>query len=479
MNLADAAERFGLEEIRKAARSALWQTGNLRYLLHHGQLAAREKIEQSDARRFVLCTGRRWGKSRLMSVLAAETCVVRELAISAGETDKPARVVYAAPTGGMVQEFIQPHMRMLAEHAPKDLRPVEKQDSWIFPNGSRIVIRGCEDRKKADRLRGPEADLAIVDEGGFIPILDYVVRSIIGPQLWETRGKMLLPSTPPESPDHPFVDLLSEAEREGAYYRATTLEAPHLTEDMLAEAIADAGGVDSIDWKREGLGQIIVDPQRMVCPEWTESESVIVAAHERPPHFAPFVVGDLGYEDLTCFAFGFYDFAQDLDIIEAELVLHRTRSDEITNRVIETSKNLWGRAADYHYIDAPPITRADLSREGIQWLLPRKDEKAASVNVFRKRVREQRIRINPECATIISHCKYGRWDNARKDWMRPPDRSHHYDGLSAALYFNRMLKRDDNPYPRPSAIALEKDHHVVQPDQPRGLTLAHFRRRTK
>ncbi len=479
MNLLDAAEEYGVAEMRQAARAALWHAGNLRYLLHAGQLAAREKIEESAARRFVLCTGRRWGKSRLMCVLAAEACLRRELQIIAGEPDTPARVVYAAPTGGMVQEFIQPHMRMLAEHAPEELKPIEKQDSWIFPNGSRIVVRGCEDRKKADRLRGPEADLAIVDEGGFIPILDYVVRSIVGPQLWETRGKMLLPSTPPESPDHPFVDLLSEAESENAYYRATTLDAPHLTDEMLAEAIADAGGADSIDWKREGLGQIIVDPQRMVCPEWTEAEQVIAAEHERPTHFVPFVVGDLGYEDLTVFAFGYYDFVNDLDVIEQELVLQRTRSDEITTAVLQSCQSLWGRSAEYHYIDAPPITRADLSREGIQWLLPRKDEKAASVNVFRKRVREERLRINPKCVTIISHCKYGRWDNARKDWIRPPDGAHHYDGLSAALYFHRMLKRDENPFPQPGRIALEQAHHVPINDQPRGLTLAHFRRRTK
>ena len=269
---------------------------------------------------------------------------------------------------------------------------------------------------------------------------------------------MLLPSTPPESPDHPFVDLLSEAESENAYYRATTLDAPHLTEEMLAEAIADAGGVDSIDWKREGLGQIIVDPQRMVCPEWTEAEQVIVAEHERPTHFVPFVVGDLGYEDLTVFAFGYYDFVNDLDIIEQELVLQRTRSDEITTAVLQTCQSLWGRSAEYHYIDAPPITRADLSREGIQWLLPRKDEKAASVNVFRKRVREERLRINPKCVTIISHCKYGRWDNACKDWI---------------------LKREENPFPQPGRIALEQAHHVPSFEQPRGLTLAHFRRRTK
>lgn len=478
----DDLERLhGRAELRRAARWAMWRAGDLRYLLHVGQLAALAAFFASTVRRFVLCTGRRWGKSRLMVVVCCLMVVHRILwrqgiepptwcpewwrAIVMRTTD-PARVVYAAPTAGMVAEFIEPHMLHLASHAPPELRPSQKDGSWVWPDGDRIVIKGCEDRKKADRLRGAEADLGVADEGGFIPILGYVVRSIMGPQLWETRGRMLLPSTPPESPDHPFVELLAEAEAAGGSYRARTADAPHITAEMLADAIEDAGGVDSIAWQREGEARVLVDPSHVVVPEWAAAEPVIVAEHKRPRHIAPCVIGDLGYEDLTVIAFGYYDFTADLDVIEAELVLRRATSAQIDAECQRIEAELWGKLpVSRRRIDATPITRADMARFGsdgskdtASWTAVRKDDKSASINQLRIRVKRQRLRVDPACATIIAHARYGRWNKRRTDLERPDGAEHHYDGLDALRYFVRDLDRHTNPYPRLEGVTA--DHHV-------------------
>lgn len=467
-------------ELRRAARWALWRAGDLRYLLHAGQLDALSAFFASDQRRFVLCTGRRWGKSRFMVTVADMFAVHRALWRAGQEppswcpgwwrtlvmrTKKPARVVYAAPTAGMVAEFIEPHMRLLASHAPPELRPEQSQGEWVFPEVDRVVVRGCEDRKKADRLRGAEADLGIADEGGFIPILDYVVRSVLGPQLWETRGRMLLPSTPPESPDHPFVDLLSEAEAKGAAFRARTADAPHITPAMLADAIEDAGGEDSVAWQREGEAQIIIDPSHVVVPEWGEAEPHIVAEHQRPPYFVPCVIGDLGYEDLTVIAFGYHDFAADLDVIERELVLRRSTSAEIDARCREIERELWGTVpVGRRRIDATPITRADMARlgedgEGETWTGVRKDDRTASVNALRIRVKRHRLRVHPSCTTIIAHARYGRWNRRRTDLERPDSGEHHYDGLDALRYFVRDLDRSTNPYPALEGVSTAT-HHI-------------------
>ena len=459
----DLERQHSRAELRRAARWAMWRAGDLSYLLHTGQVKALAAFESSSARRFVLCTGRRWGKSRLMCVLATQT--VLRIMLDEART-KPARVVYAAPTAGMVSEFIEPHMRLLASHAPPELRPTQNQGEWVFPDGGRIVVRGCEDRKKADRLRGAEADLGIVDEGGFIPILGYVVRSVVGPQLWETRGRMVLPSTPPESPDHPFVELLAEAEVVGASYRARTADAPHITPAMLADAIEDAGGEDSIAWQREGEARVLVDPSHVVVPEWAEAEPVIVAEHERPRHIAPCVIGDLGYEDLTVLAFGYYDFRADLDVVERELVLRRATSAQIDAACQRIEAELWeGRKVSRRRIDATPITRADMARFGADgssdaasWTAVRKDDKAASINQLRIRVKRERIRVHPSCVTIIAHARFGRWNKQRTGLERPDGAEHHYDGLDALRYFVRDLDRHTNPYPPLEHVT--GDYHV-------------------
>lgn len=511
----EARELLGEEAARTAARHALWRAGDLRYALHTGQRAALAAWLTSDARRFVLCTGRRWGKSRLMCVIAVTVCVLRALHRAGHElppwvpgwlrsivtrTTRPARVVYAAPTAGMVAEFIEPHMLWLQAHCPPELRPEHDglHGRWIFPGGDVIVIRGCEDRKKADRLRGAEADLGIVDEGGFIPILDYVAKSVVGPQLWETRGRMLLPSTPPESPDHPYVGFLAEAEELGASFRARTADAPHITPEMLAEAIKDAGGETSVDWQREGEARIVVDPERTVLPEFTEYEALVVRAVERPRHFLPHVIGDAGFEDCDVLGFGYYDFKADLDVIEDELVMQHARSDTLDAAVAAKERELWGTPegpppkVHRRRIDAQPKVRADMSRE--EWQAvdeedavrhwqgvtkgggPGMGSMRATANAARVRIARGRVAVHPRCKTIIAHAKHARWNTARDAFVRVTDGQgrplHHYDGAAALVYFLRDLDRAKNPYPvLPEGVS--HDDHFIPPALLRKQRSAH------
>lgn len=498
-----ARELHGRADAWRAACVGLWRVGDLSYLLHEGQQQCLLRIgDAASTRRFVINVGRRWGKSRLMVVIANWLIVLRILyrrgvseaalrAVAPGwlvdaalRTKRPARVVYAAPTAGMVAEFIEPHMRLLCDHAPPELRPAYNSISgtWIWPSGDKLVVRGCEDRKKADRLRGAEADMGIVDEGGFIPCLDYVVRSVVGPQLWETRGRMLLPSTPPESPDHPFVELVQEAEAAGAYYHATTASAPHMTPQMLAAAIEDAGGEHTVAWQREGEARIIVDPQQVVVPEWEGASPVVVAEHERPEHFLPHVVGDLGYVDMTVIAFGYYDFKHGLDVVERELVLRHTTSAKIDAEVAAIEAELWpGLEVHRRHIDAQPITRADMARGGFGadrevgedgedgefWQPVRKDEREAAINAMRLRVGRRQLRVDPRCTTIIAHARYGRWNARRTDFERPDGGEHHYDGLAALVYFTRMLDRQTNPFPERELTTIDKfrKHRVERSEQ--------------
>lgn len=495
-----------------AAHHTLWRAGELSYLLHEGREPTDPIVEryasglvperrgQIQAYRHVqrciagglspilVMTGRQWGKSFFLVVLFSEMCVRRAL-LRATEPGRhePLRIPYAAETQKQVSEFVRPHFQRLRDLAPPELCPEEDRGTWVFPDESRIVVSGCEDRKKADRLRGPKAHAAAIDEAGFIDIADYVMRSVIGWQLATTGGPLIVTSTPPEQSDHVFVDLWADAEARGAAFRSTTPEAPHMSEPLLDAAIERSGGEASLHWRREGLALILRDERQAVLPEWSDDA---VREPERPDHYLPIVVGDQGYVDLFVVVFGYYDFVNDLDVIEDEVVLQHTDSVTVDRAVRERELALWGERDDVsHYVDAPVQVRADMSRARHQsigevekvrptkwdviandelpeqptalfWQPVRKDHLHAGVNETRTRLASGRIAVHSRCITVRAHAEYARWNRGRTEFDRPQSREHHYDGAAALVYFVRMLDRASNPLPR----VPERPLHVKRDD---------------
>lgn len=540
-----AVERDGEAAVRAAARHALWRCGRLSYLLHNGrapddpilrpypegygipEVEVTERRGQLQAYEFihrriaagdgliVLKTGRQWGKSLLFTVFFAEMCVRRCLARQSapeGQKPEPLRIPYAAPSGKQVEEFITPHFLMLRQHAPEELRPELHKGSWVFPDESRIPVAGCDDRKKADALRGPRAHAAALDEAGFVSLAGYVIDSVLGDQLLTTGGPMLISSTPPESSDHIFVDLWASAKVRGSAFESTTPEAPHMTAELLDKALERKGGIDSIAARRELYGLILTDPEQAVFPEWTDA---VVREHPTPEHRIRYVVGDHGYEDMCLFAFGYYDFEADLDVIEAEVVLNHSTSDQIDAEVREMERQLWGETARFHCVDATPQVRADMSRarfqsievkpkklrvgpweaiEGVPeegpeelfWQPVRKDDLHAAVNEVRVRLARQRIVVHPRCVTLRAHAEYARWNNQRTMFARPGKAGHHYDGAATLTYFVRMLDRAKNPIPvireRPKGVSSDDwwvDPTKAAEEEAKGQIFTSRRRRGK
>lgn len=513
----EALEAYGAEHRRTLARHALWRAGRLEYLLHKGRppdhplvqryvpeedrgtssrgqihaYRAIEKAREDDADTFVVKTGRQWGKSLLFVVICATMCIR-----AMREGTEVIRIPYAAPTGKQVDEFITPHFRMLQEHAPPELMPEQQGDSWVFPRGDRVVVSGCEDKKKADRLRGPRAHLAIVDEAGFIPIVDYVIESVLGWQLATTGGMMLVSSTPPESLDHAFVGVWEAAKAKGYAFESTSPEAPHMTEKLIKKLIARVGGQSTLAWLREALARLLVDPDITVFPEFSVNASTVVVERERPSHFHPCVIGDGGFVDLGVYAFGYYDFERDVTVIEDEVAMSRSRSDELDSAIAAKELELWGdHSVKRRRVDAPGQVRIDMSNPELQsdaFAATGKDvewwedaaEKAnrrywgpvtkprsktlgsmqAGANRVRVAISQQKLEVHPRCRTLIEHATNARWDNGRTDFVRVQDaRSgkvlHHYDGAAALVYFVRDVDRS-NPYPLLPDGVSEDDHFV-------------------
>lgn len=477
----------GIDRAEEAARWACWRVGDLSWNLHDRQLQDAAHVRAAfdrGIRLHVRLCGRRYGKTRGMVTDAFEHCL----------STPGARVPYAALTEVSCREFVFPEADALIATAPPELRPERVGHEIRFKNAARIIVYGCEDEGKADRLRGPRATRAYVDEAGFIDILFYVVNSVLNFQLLTTGGMMLLGCSPPKSAGHPFVKYVNDARAQDALVFARTIDAPHIAPADVETLKKQLGGEDSIDWRREALCEILTDPTRAVIPEWTDvKKTVVVEEWERPPFALWFLAADLGYVDLTVVLALFYDFKKATLVCWDERVLVRPTSRDV-QAAAEDLEREHGFDPVKRTADAPYIVLADLRtlqpvprdadgnplpprmnekgqpEEERYWHVPGKDDLKAQVNNVRVCMREGSLRILKRCVTTIAHCETAIWNKQGTKFERSSlerkvtadssqvEQTGHFDALAALIYGNREADKLTNPWP--DKLAVVEDRHV-------------------
>ena len=239
---------------------------------------------------------------------------------------KPNAIVkFIAPSQKHVKMIIRPLMKEILKDCPKEIRPEFKSvdNTFRFKNGAEIQLAGT-DGGHADSLRGGNCDVAIVDEAGFCDDLKYIIRSILIPTTTTTKGKIILSSTPPKSPDHDFEFYRKEAKFRGNYIKKTIYDGlgSRITQEMIDDIISELGGEDGSDFRREYLCETIVDEESAVVPEFNDLvQQTCIKEWPRPPYMDFYVGGDIGFKDLTVFLLGYYDFKEAKLIIEDEVVM--------------------------------------------------------------------------------------------------------------------------------------------------------------
>lgn len=391
---------------------------------------------------------RRLGKSFCLCVIAIETCLKKKFAL----------VKYCCDKQVNAKNIIRPLIREIIRTCPKDLRPDYRvqERAYIFPNGSRIELSGL-DGGRADSLRGGSADLAIVDEAGLVSDLEYIIRSVILPTTTTTKGKIILASTPPKSPSHPFVKYVCKARIEGNLVTKTIYDNPNIDLGELQKIIDEAGGIHSIDFRREYLCEIIKDDNYAVVPEFDENlKRAIVKEWPRPPFYDCYTAMDLGLKDLTVALFAYYDFKSAKLIIEDEFVLNGQKFN--TKALAEGIKQCEQR----NFTDPltgdqkPPFLRvsdnnliviSDLyTLHGLRFLPTRKDDADAALNNMKIMIQAEQIIIHPRCKTLVAHLEAAVWNKQKTSFERSPDNGH-FDAIDALKYLVRNIHLSKNPYP--------------------------------
>jgi uncharacterized protein YneF (UPF0154 family) len=436
------------------AREALWRMGQLSWLLDKNQQDLYRLFHDNPAKIQTWLLARRSGKSYSLSVLAIEYCLKHPRSI----------IKYVAPTKMQVERLIRPIIsEILSRDCPKDLKPEyhKQQNIYFFPNGSEIQLCGSE-AGSIDSIRGGFAHICIVDESQDVSNLGYAVRSVLLPTTLTTKGKILMSGTPPQDADHEFIGFIEKGMAENTLIKRTIYDNPRLSQEDIQLQIEAMGGVNSEDFRREFLCEIIKSKSRSVLPEVTdELLSSIVKEWPRPPYFDSYTSMDVGLKDWTVLLFAYYDFRNDKIIIEDELTAYgpEMHLPVLTKQIRDKEAELWTspltgeflkpkkRISDHNLIVINEIKK--FSNYTIFFELADKNEKMAGINWLRSLAASQKIIINPKCKTLIRHMKDGKWASvsSRDTFARCPMGSH-YDAIDALVYLVRGMDLKSNPYPR-------------------------------
>lgn len=428
---------------KELAIPELWARGVLEWKLKPNQQKVMDLIKQiiksKKHRKFIIHCSRRFGKSYTLCLLAVIVCL----------NIPNANVRYASSTQKSVRKMIMPIVKTILRDCPEDLKP--KWDStdgcYKFKNGAEFHVAGVNNGHEDD-LRGTDAHLAIVDEAAFIDKLNYVVESVLMPQLITTGGLLLMASSSPLSPAHEFGEYIHEARSQGNYVSFNIYDADYEAE-IIEEFKREAGGENSTTWKREYLNELIVDEEFQIIPEWNKKYIQDVSRDEYFQYYQKHTCMDTGFKDLTAILFGYYDFKKATLVIEDESAINGR--DVTSENIANTTK---AKESELEYKDTKRIAdNNDLiflndlqSAHDVSFYPTSKDSLHAMVNEVREWVKSGRLVVNPKCKQLLGCLEYGVWDKNRKAFDRSKVYGH-YDALAALVYLIRNIDQQTNPIP--------------------------------
>lgn len=444
---------------------AAWRLGELSWKLDANQESIYQQIHSCGRKRFVLNCSRRIGKSFLMVLIAIE----------AGLKHRKWKIKFAASTADDLEEIILPLFEEILTDCPEDLKPKWKaqKQKYVFPStGSEIKLSGCDNRLKANRLRGTAANLVIIEEAGSIPELTYVVRSVLAPQLISTGGMMLFASTPPDSPGHEFVSIAETARRTGAYAHRTIFDCPRYSKEQVDEFIREEAGdmpveeyLQTEDFRREFLAEFLTDPTRAVLKYATQDVLKrcveLYLKLQRPSHFVAYEGMDVGWSpDWTAVLFGYWHHLERVLVIEREIILRRMSTDELATKVKAVEVELFGptRQTPQGHGAKEPRRWSDYDarllfeladKSGLVFSPTAKDDRDTAIDNLNRMLPgyNDRLAISETgCPVLLEQMRDAIWNKGRTDFARTKKHGH-FDALAGLIYLSRNIVRDENPVP--------------------------------
>jgi phage terminase large subunit len=425
---------------RKEALTLAWKQGHLKYKFHSGQDVIENKYSSVQGKLFVANVSRRFGKSTWACIKALEMAIrkpkSKSIIATAFQTD--------------CENIILPIINDLLSDCPQNLMPQfnKTKKRYNFKNGSSISIVGLD--KNPNSLRGNKLDgVIILDEAAFIGDLNYIYSSIIVPATMYSNTKVIVISTPPISPEHPFKNFCEKAESENAYVKLTIHDNPMVTPDVIEEYRKEC--LTETDFQREYLAEFVTDKNLHIIPEFKADNHIIESGirDEFFQFYRKYICFDIGVIDPTAFLFAYYDWKKQVLVIEAERKLEQ--SEVLTkniNQILTDTPRILGYSSIYRTIADSNnlILIQDLNSEYGKSVVPTsKDSLLAMISEVRIAFQANKIVISRECKNLISQLKFGVWNKHKTEFSRM--NGHHNDFIAALVYMIRSLQEYTNPIP--------------------------------
>lgn len=264
---------------RNQAIQLAWQTGNLNYKLRPLQRKVRIKWLESrkNHTKFLTHCYRGLGKSFMWTLIAIEEC------LKVSNT----KVIFIAPVEKKLRDYILPIFRTITQDCP-DLSLLEynSRNEITFSNGSILLFYSCSNESYTTIRGQHDAKLIILDEAAFYKDLDSMMDMIMPIIDRAENAYLIMSSTSPISPTHPFCKYRTQAMLEDWYIKFTIDDDSSITPEKMAKYVKDMNGRDSSSFKRELLCEITVDENRALCKEFNEALHVSdVKIDELYPHY--------------------------------------------------------------------------------------------------------------------------------------------------------------------------------------------------
>lgn len=459
------------ELTKERAREILWRRGELGYLMTTTQRQALHMIRSGSSRYYLLRCTRRYGKTFLLAILAYMVAIAKPGAL----------IRYVAPSKLAGRQFVRPAFDWVASRAPEWAKPRfnTMDNCWKWPNGSICYLGSAETMRDVEAMVGTACDLALVDECGKYTtgFLTHLIKSVLRPQFLTTKGITVMASTPPISRAHDFTAWSAEAMERGCMARYTIDDIDHVPDEEKALLIADNGGIDAPEVRRELYCEDVIDIERAVVPEFAKAREHIVRPAKPPRFRKTYTVADFGFNDLTAVLFAYHDFERAKVVIEDELVFRFKSGLEVGRAVLAKEQELWGHEnKPRRYADAPAQLLADLSHPtlgpGISFAPCIKEGAESALNVMRMAVGRHEVEIDPKCVTLLAHLEFATWNLMRTSYDRHEDHGH-WDMIDALKYTVRHVARNHNPEPHLLPEHVGRQDVLLPPRRVQPSSLAH------
>jgi hypothetical protein len=454
------AKRKVVKLTKKQARDALWERGNLRWLLRPEQQEVYDSLRGATGVMYCLYCSRRYGKTFIATLMAIED----------GLRNKEWELGIVAPTKVQVKRVYGPIMETILRTCPPKIRPKWKSEigAYLFPSTGAMLFMSGTDNKHWEDLLGMNLHKCIFDEPGTMKDLMEIAKRVILPMTMTTKEErgsscgMIFIGTPSATPAHDYFFIKEECRARGNFSMRTIWDNSGLTKETILEYIKEAGGMESTTAKREYFCEDVVDTELAVIPEFNlEKEKEIVRDFERPEYYELYGALDPGFRNYTAYVLGYYDFLEGVIKVEGELLLNKKPTPEIAQGIRELEDKLFpNNKVHVRYSDTEPQVICDLGRYHELYFTPtRKDGKEARINELRKLILDGRILIHPRCTDLILHVKTAIWNDSRTKFLETSDGGH-FDLLDALIYLVRNIDVWTNPYPGKYDHITANDHFV-------------------